>query len=127
MFNTVAFLQGSLVYQISLALLQRPDTHQGDWISSDDTICKYEIHLHGTVSKVRATPFNVLFRSGNVLVINGEGGLRHLAFRDKGGGCHEQTRVVCHLKHASSFLMASASKAVASKVEDRCLSQPCNA
>lgn len=68
-----------------------------------------------------------MFKSDNVLVINGEGGLRHLAFRDKGGGCHEQTRVVCHLKHASSFLMMPASKAVASGVEDRCLSQPCNA
>lgn len=115
--------------QITLALLQRPDTHQGDWISSDDTICKYEIHLHGTVSKVRATPFNVLFRSGNVLVIDGEAGLRHLAFRDKGGGCHEQTRVVCHPKaEAVSFLVGPELK-VGQKNEspDRCVKQPCNA
>jgi hypothetical protein len=97
----------------------------GDWMSSDDTMCSYEIHLHGTLSKVRATPSSVLFKSDNVLVINGEGGLRHLAFRDKGGGCHEQTRVVCHPKYASSFLSGPATKAVNSP--DRCLSQPCNA
>lgn len=100
--------------------------NRDDWMSSvDDTSCSYEIHLHGTLSKVRATSSSVLFKSGNVLVIDGEGGLRHLAFRDKGGGCHEQTRVVCHPKHASSFLTTSATKSV--DTPDRCLSQPCNA
>jgi hypothetical protein len=97
-------------------------------MSSDDTICKYEIHLHGTVSKVRATPFNVMFRSGNVLVIDGEQGLRHLAFRDKGGGCHEQTRVVCHPKSMTSFLTGPTPKvSQKDEVPDRCLKQPCNA
>jgi len=111
-------------------LLQRPDTSRGDWTSSDDTICKYEIHLHGTLSKVRATPFNILFRSENVLVIDGEGGLRHLAFRDAGGGCHEQTRVVCHPKTAAASFLTDIAvpKADQNKeLPDRCLKQPCNA
>lgn len=125
----MAFLRAALLCQTTLALLRGPDVQRGDWISSDNTVCKYEIHLHGGLSKVRATPFNILFRSDNVLVIEGEGGLRHLAFRDKGGGCHEQTRVVCHpQKQGASFLMGPSAK-VTEKDEspDRCLKETCNA
>lgn len=126
-----AFVRFRLLLPSVLAVLQNgsPASDRGLWSSADDTVCRYEIHLHGTLSKVRATPSNILFQHDNVLVIDGEGGLRHLAFRDKGGGCHEQTRVLCHAKHgAPSFLAGHAKKVlVQADSPDHCLSMPCHA
>lgn len=124
-----------LVLQTSGAFSQKlsPVVDTGDWasIASYDTVCRYELHLHGSLSKVRATPANILFRSENVLVIKGEGGLRHLAFRDKGGGCHEQSRIICEPKADVSFLSRGAptTKEASEKetVSDGCLNDPCHA
>merc|ERR1719159_453949 len=100
-----AFLRVRLLLPIVVVALEHGPPASDREPEPYDTVCKYEIHLHGTLSKVRATPSNILFKYDNVLVIQGENGLRHLAFRDEGSGCHEQTRVVCHPKHrAASFL-----------------------
>lgn len=71
-------------------------------------------------------------------MVEGKDGLRHLALRDNGGGCHEQSRMMCNPKgEHPAFLMAGTKphNSVPSQnsddepesLPDRCISIPCHA